>query len=430
MLDIVSKVIAASSLVFSSFFIAKHTFKSEVSILKIRSIILLITFIFITVVLYKVDYSPFAPILIYLVMILIYRFLFSLNLFKSIMMVGVVFILYFIADIAVWIPMSSIFGPEAMRDSLLIFIFSNILVSVLAFLLSYIPIIYSKLTFFLDKLEKNKYNDKVLFVALVIVVFSFIVYNIANAAILSKSYLIDVIIMIFFFTLTFIYINEKISKDKLNSEYDNLMEYILTFENWIDDQQLNNHEYKNQLAVIRSMAKKNNKVVDYIDELLKDEMYVEDFWVNEIKYLPSGGIKGLLYYKLLLTKKENIDICLSVSRDVVNYVRKVNNEELKNISRVLGIFLDNAIDAAKESDNKVIAVEIYPRRSELMIVISNTYDGNIDLNKIAKKGYTTKGKGHGKGLYFAEKIINSSSIMKMERSLINNYYVQKLIISK
>ena len=430
MLDIISKVIAAAALVFSSFFIVKHIFKSNVKILRVKSIILLLVFIFITVVVYKVNYSPFAPILIYLIMILIYKFLFELNLFKSIMMVGVVFILYFIADIVVGIPMSSIFGPEAMRNSFLIFIFSNVLVSGLALLLSYIPAIGSRLTYFFNKLENNKYYDKVLFVVLAILVFSFIVYNIANAAMLSKSYLIDVIIMIFFFVLTFIYINEKISKDKLNSEYDKLMEYVETFENWIDDQQLNKHEYKNQLAVIRSMAGKNRKVTSYIDEILKDDVYFEDFWVNEIKYIPSGGIKGLLYYKLLLTKKENIDICLSVSREVKNYVKDVDNAEFKNISRVLGVYLDNAIDAAKVSNHKVIAIEIYPKNSELVIVISNTYDGNIDLDKVAKRGYTTKGKGHGKGLYFAEKIINKSSIMKSERSLINNYYVQKLIISK
>ena len=112
MLDIISKVIAAAALVFSSFFIVKHIFKSNVKILRVKSIILLLVFIFITVVVYKVNYSPFAPILIYLIMILIYKFLFELNLFKSIMMVGVVFILYFIADIVVGIPMSSIFGRK------------------------------------------------------------------------------------------------------------------------------------------------------------------------------------------------------------------------------------------------------------------------------------------------------------------------------
>ena len=50
---------------------------------------------------------------------------------------------------------------------------------------------------------------------------------------------------------------------------------------------------------------------------------------------------------------------------------------------------------------------------------------NVDIKKMKKKGYTTKGKGHGNGLYYADKIIKRSSILKSENSIINNYYVQK-----
>ena len=44
-----------------------------------------------------------------------------------------------------------------------------------------------------------------------------------------------------------------------------------------------------------------------------------------------------------------------------------------------------------EEDNKIV------------FTIANTYSGEIDLSLITKNGYTTKGKGHGLGLYDIDK---------------------------
>lgn len=430
MIDMISKVVAAVSLVISSFVIFKIILHDNKRKLNVKNMVLLVLMVVITNVVYAVDYSPFAPLIIYFSMIIIYKILFKLDISKTIITVGIVFILYFAADIIVGVLLSSIFGAIQMRENILIFIVSNLLVSLLAILIFLIPIVRTKIMLFVDKIEKNKYYDKILFFILIFIVLSLILYNISSAAKFSKGYVIDVIIMFIFFVLAFVFINEKNNREKLNDEYDRLMEYVENFEDWIEDEKLNSHEHKNQLAVIRGMVKTNKKAVEYIDNIIKDDIYVEDFWINEIKHLPTGGIKGLLYYKLILTKKENIDICLSVSRDTKNFIKDVESIELKNIYRLLGIYLDNAIEAAKESENKVISLEIYPMNSRLMIVISNTYKGNVDIKKIKSKGYTTKGSGHGNGLYYADKIVKKSAILESESSIINNYYIQKLMIIK
>ena len=45
------------------------------------------------------------------------------------------------------------------------------------------------------------------------------------------------------------------------------------------------------------------------------------------------------------------------------------------------------------------------------------------------RGYTTKGKDHGNGLYFAKKIIDKNPYIVGKQSLTNKFYVQRLIIS-
>lgn len=430
MLDLISKVVAAILAVFSTFFVSKKILRNKDKVFTLKNIGMFIVFLVIIIGVYNVNYSPFASLIFYLSMVLVYKVILKVDLSKAIITVGLSFLIYFFADLIVGIIMSLLFGAVEMRESAYIFIISNLLVSSMTILFFIIPPIKTRTRLFVERLDYNKRYDKILFLVLMFTVLTLILYNVATAAKVSNSYLIDVIIMFIFFLLIFIFVNEKNNKDKLNDEYDRLMEYVENFENWIEDEQLNRHEYKNQLSVIKGMVRSNKKATKYIDDIIKDDIYVEDFWVNEIKYLPSGGIKGLLYYKLILTKKASIDICLSVSRDTKNFIKDVSNAELKNIYRLLGIYLDNAIEAARESVNKVISLEIYPMNSKLMIVISNTYNGSVNIKKIKKKGYTTKGVGHGNGLYYADKIIKKSSILSSDSSIINNYYVQKLMITK
>ena len=430
MLNIFSKIVAACCVVFSSFLIFKILFSDKQKYLSIRNLILLVMFICVTVLISNVDYSPLSSIIIYLFMIIIYRVIFKLELSKCILAVGVVLVVYMCADIFVGILVSSIVGADMMRENTYVFIICNILVSLFALTIFNIPVIKKRLISFIKKIENIKIYDKIVFFILIFIVLILILYNISSAAKFSKSYLIDVIVMFIFFGIAFIFINERNNRDKINDEYDRLMEYVGSFENWIEEEQINNHEFKNQLAVIKSMAKSNSKINNYIDSILDSKIDTEDSWFNEIKYLPEGGIKGLLYYKLILTKKENINVCLSIGRNINSFINNIEGIEMKNITRLLGIYIDNAMEAAKNSDNKLLSIEIYTVNSKLYIVISNTYKGKINLLELDKKGYTTKGKGHGRGLYFAKKIVKSSSILESQNSIINDYYVQKLIINK
>ena len=430
MLDMISKVVASILQISSSIIVMKKLLKNNSKISSWINFALLVVFVFVTVIVYNIDYNPVAPLIIYLTMILFYKIIFKINLSASVLSVAIIVIICMLADVINSMIFLQFVSLGTIRSNPIVFMLSNFSVSVILVLIIYIKPINVILSKFIEKVSNREVYEKILFLCSVVIVLIFILYNLSIFSSLGQNYLINIVIMLIFIVLTCIYMKEKNNKEKITNEYDRLMEYVESFENWIEDEQLNNHEYKNQLAVIRGMVKSNKKVIEYIDNIIKDDIYVEDFWVNEIKHLPSGGIKGLLYYKLILTKKENIDICLSVSRDTKNFIKDVESIELKNIYRLLGIYLDNAIEAAKESDNKVISLEIYPLNSKLMIVISNTYSGNVDIKKMKKKGYTTKGKGHGNGLYYADKIVKRSSILESENSIINNYYVQKLIIIK
>lgn len=103
---------------------------------------------------------------------------------------------------------------------------------------------------------------------------------------------------------------------------------------------------------------------------------------------------------------------------------------LIQLTQLLGIYFDNAIEAAEESKKRKIVFETYIVNKNLIFVISNTYKDKINISNMSKKGISSKGTNRGKGLYFANKIINRSNSFEASNIIIDDYYFQKLIIKK
>ena len=176
--------------------------------------------------------------------------------------------------------------------------------------------------------------------------------------------------------------------------------------------------------------KNNKKAIKYIDELFQNEIEDENIEIlKKLQYLPQGGLKGLIYYKLeeMMNKKISVYVDISSELKKTNCKKQLNNN-LRDISKILGVYIDNAIEATLSSEPKYIIIEGYLDDNDIVFSISNTYKGNIELNKVDKEGYTTKGEGKGYGLSLVKDIINKNSYLNQERLLNGIYYVQKLYI--
>lgn len=108
------------------------------------------------------------------------------------------------------------------------------------------------------------------------------------------------------------------------------------------------------------------------------------------------------------------------------------------LSRILGILLDNAIEAASASPEKKINFEIVPApgynslRQKSLIIIENSYTNkDIDLDKIREKGFTSKctdSNSHGLGLWEVNKILRRHKNLNLYTSKNNDYFRQTLEI--
>ena len=321
------------------------------------------------------------------------------------------------------------FPVTEIRTNESVFFFSNITVNIISFLFINIKYINNALNKFYNSILPKKSISNLLFFILLIIGFSYLIYNIGFSQFFNKEYIVNFLIFIIFTIITCIFIENQNKYKKLEEEYDVLFNYIQTFEDWIEKEQLNRHEYKNQLAVIRCLTKEK-KIKDKIDEILEDNINIKDQAVTNLKNLPKGGIKGLMYYKAAIAQKQKIHLTTDVSINENGILSKLSEKNIRVLCKLIGIYFDNAIEAAAESRKKNLTIEVYELKDKVNFVFSNTFKNHKNMKDRNKKGVSSKGEGRGNGLYFASKLIKENKWITSKQEIIEKYYIQEISINK
>ena len=428
MLPIIVKIIIGLSLAISSFYIIKNLIKSDVKLFEIHNFSLLFLLLLPTVCFLDIKYNMLVSLLTYILSVIVFKKIFNLSVSDSILLCSFVNILVAVVDGALSLIEVNFITYEQARLNWYITVVNNILISSLSYLASCLSVFQR-----LFKNIRKKANEKhqimnSIFVVIIVIIVAGLYININYIFKLNLYYTITIISVIVFFLLYCCYIMEKNQYDKLNDEYNILFDYVQNFENWIDDEQLYRHELKNNLSILREIVKEK-EAIRKIDDMLKINIIVDDQYIQQLKNVPKGGLKGLLYYKVAIAENNHVQMLAEVSPKVTEFIEKLPQKELKQLCILLGIYLDNAIEAASKTTKKLVALEIYELKDKLQFVVSNTYDQEIALDKINDKGYSTKGRNRGNGLYFAKKLIGKNKNMSSENILLNGYYIQKLLIN-
>lgn len=310
--------------------------------------------------------------------------------------------------------------------------FIGIIISLFSIIISKIKLVKNSITKIIFRFDKLNIKFLTFIINIIAISFSIIIYintiNVSKTALYVLSLLVIIIYTVISFIL-FEYFNKNTKmKENINIISENLREY----EKMLDFQRVANHENKNELLVIKGKIKnKDEDVIKYIDNIIKDKRNDNEFFYNTTKLIPEGGLQGLIYYKSLLIKEKNINFDLNIDRKIRKYnLSSLKIDENRDLCKIIGVWIDNAIQATLKSENPQIMMQMYPDNECIIFEISNTFIGMIDLEKIDQIGYTTKGNGHGYGLSLVKEIIKRNNKFENKRSITGNIFKQILIIKQ
>ena len=295
---------------------------SKEKVLTLKSILLMIMLIILPIVIRNPKYSYVYTISIYAITVIVYKYILNINLTKSIISCGIMFSFTILLDLGI-ISIAMFFSSMSqLRSVWYINIISNLIMFILMMIIFNNNLVVSKISHFVNESENNKVIKYIIFLVLTTVSMSVVIYIASINYKFNYIFTVCVMAITILFILIIILISEKYSYDKLYAEYDSLFSYVKIFEDWIETEQLNRHEYKNQLAVLRCMTNEK-KVKEKIDSIISDNINIDNEMVYEFKNLPNGGFKGLLYYKMIVAKNNKVNIEIDIGNNVGKLLNKL-----------------------------------------------------------------------------------------------------------
>ena len=349
-----------------------------------------------------------------------YKISFSKTVYYSI----VIWVLTIIADIIVSLFVTTkglnydiVIDEYLFRCLLLIpVIFIEYLITCIKRFRRYINSFYNKYGYKID----NSIIIKAFIVAFIyifLILFYLNLYKSTSKAIYYSSFLVIIIIVVLIMVL-FKYAIKAYELSILNKGI--LKENKTIKQIAMQDQEFKHNVINNLMGIKTVSNKKTNKL---IDELICSYQ-TEYKTITNINDLPTG-IQSMIYIKAY---EENVDdLNLIVDNSIKGELYDMlSPKNYNNLCTSVGILFDNALQAVKDVDEKIISIDFEEDDDSIYITIKNTFSNIIDVDNVGNISYTTKKSGHGIGLNYIHKL----KPLKFSTAVFNNIFISKLEIKK
>ena len=164
----------------------------------------------------------------------------------------------------------------------------------------------------------------------------------------------------------------------------------------------------------------------YYQELteMNKDLLGQDRLMGSLHNISISEVKSVLVYKCSLATAQNIELEIEVKEPI----QKIGISTAI-VCQMLGILLDNAIEAAAEAREKRLNIAIIKNPTSTVFVIRNTWQKqDASINKFYELGYSTKDTGRGMGLHTARKYTERIRKLYLETELSDNHFTQTMTV--
>lgn len=281
-------------------------------------------------------------------------------------------------------------------------------------------------------------NKTYLTIISLVLVLSFIILyvysqipNINNSSL--KMYGLIFIGIILFFTVLIIFISNYMIKElryKRNmEEIETYYEYTLQIESINNEMRKFRHDYVNILTTMSEYIREDDMpgLRQYFNENIvpmKDNLQMKSIKINGTENLKVRAIKGLVTTKILQAQEKNIPISIEVP-ELVEHI-EMNTIDL---SRIIGIITDNAIEASETLEDALIRIAFINTDSSVMFIVMNKCKEDMPrIHELFQERFSTKGENRGLGLSTLKEITDSTENVLLDTTIENAYFIQKVEI--
>lgn len=223
---------------------------------------------------------------------------------------------------------------------------------------------------------------------------------------------------------------EKIQTEAKQKALQDLQDYAHNLEAMYDSLRSFKHDYVNILLSMSGYME--NCDMDGLKKFFEDKIFPTkrlidqgDYKLNQLGNIGVLEIKSLVSAKMIYAHESGIDVTIDIPDRVDGFAM-----DTVDLARILGIFLDNAIEAASEAKQPQIGFHIMRNADSVSILISNRFlENGQALHRLNQKGFSTKSGHQGIGLSNAMKIIGSYDNVLLETAMRDGCFIQHMEIA-
>ena len=411
-------------LLFLSILNIQSSTKSKVLYVLIISIISIITNYFLS--------NPFNLIINYISMIVFIHVLFKTDAFKTIIAFIIPIIIFALVSMFVMNPYLAIFNISFSDSSTipiyrLLYLFIQYLIVIIIYLFFRKRNLSIKI---FDEIDKR--HKKIIYANLFFGIFTLFIEAIITVYYIDTLPLIITFLsflsMLAYFAISIYSLTRVMMLASTTQKLQNAEEYNKTLTILHDNVRGFKHDFDNIVTTIGGYVKTNDMegLKKYYVQLEDDCQKVNSLYVLNPKLINNPGVYSLLTTKYHEAEEQGIKMNMTLLLDLSKLDMKIYE-----FTRILGILLDNAIDASKECDEKVINIIFRDdeKHHRQLIIVENTYkDKDVDTEKIFNKGFSGKENHTGLGLWEVRKILNKSKNLSLYTTKNEKYFSQQIEI--
>lgn len=225
----------------------------------------------------------------------------------------------------------------------------------------------------------------------------------------------------------------KIENQKVNEEYTKLKEYAEYLDKNEDELRKFKHDYQNILNSLRVSAENHNatELVEKLDKYTKSQINDKALRkYKDVNHVKVAGLKSIAIAKLAKLYNLGIDYSFGCEQEITDLSNRVNELD---ITRMIGIAFDNAIEASLELREK----GYQPAVDAMYVLEDGSFEFQVrnkivdtkETKELSKKGFTTKENHLGLGLANVKEIAQKYvKDVLVDYGIVDGWFVFNLII--
>jgi two-component system, LytTR family, sensor histidine kinase AgrC len=245
-------------------------------------------------------------------------------------------------------------------------------------------------------------------------------------AVLFAAYFVTTIFTSYFFWTS---VQRQNDYEKREKEFENFKEYTELLEDMHNDLRAFKHDHVNILATVKGYIDDKNisNLKDFFDKSimpLSEGIISKNTRIGLLQNIKVVGLKGLLSSKIAKAQALNIDIFIDIAEEIDNI-----DIDMIELSRIIGILFDNALEAAVLCEKPAIKLGIVKReKSTIFIIINSCLEDIPPIHKMYEEGFSTKDENRGLGLNIVKKLIRQYSNITLRTTVEDREFCQELEI--